>query len=733
MILGLFFGVLAFKDNPRYLACPAVRILGGLAAGLYVLAFFLAVDLSGLPVPEGGFFGRHRELVQIGERLVARHGAQRSAAVVTLHGTGGIGKTALLRRAAERFAWAFDGVLAVPLDPLPTRASVLGRMEGFLGLPEDPRLDPEGRQERVADALAPQRVLLALDNFETLTRAGDAGDTDARALYRFLSGLPARGVAFLVSSRERTGLPGEVRVEVSGLDERAGAQVFRQWVSARRGALTEEGMWALVRRVGGHPLALRLLARRFDEEACSLREFVEALEAVLPEAAERWDDGRRHDTLRACFGFSLGPLAEREPALAEALARLTVFSGPFIDQLAAPVLFGAERVSEASEGEQEALFRQAAGALHRLWDRGLLEREEVPLGPRVEETLHLYSVHPALAPFAREHLGAAARVEAEEGYFRAMRRLGSLAYAEFEKAGVAAFLARRCVGDLVRAARMRADREGSILRFHTGWLLRVFGDLEGAMGLYRESLAIKESLGDLRGKSATLHNLAYIHRVRGDLEGAMALYRESLAIKESLGDLQGKSATLHEMAGILAVRGDLEGAMGLYRESLAIDESLGDLRGKAITLAMMGQVWLAQWQALEGLRALRQALEILAGMGARADAEQVAGILVQVRQEMGPEVFDALWAMAGGSAPPVRALSVEEWIRESVRAAREGGPGREELRALAERVAGDGGAPEELRALARVLLQILDGNFQPDLSGLPEEWAGWVRAAVGAD
>jgi len=42
-------------------------------------------------------------------------------------------------------------------------------------------------------------------------------------------------------------------------------------------------------------------------------------------------------------------------------------------------------------------------------------------------------------------------------------------------------------------------------------------------------------------------------------------------------------------------------------------------------------------------------------------------------------------------------------------------------------------APEELRALARVLLQILDGNVRPDLSGLPEEWAGWVREALGAD
>jgi len=588
--------------------------------GLRVVEPAPRVDLSGLPVPEAGFFGRHRELVAIGERLVVRHGAQRSAAVVTLRGTGGIGKTALLRRAAERFAWAFGGVLAVPLDPLPTLASVLGRMEGFLGLPEDPKLDPQGRRERVADALARQRVLLALDNFETLTRAGDAGDADARALYRFLSGLPARGVSFVVSSREATGLPGEVRVEVSGLDERAGAQVFRQWASARRDALTEAGLRALVRRVGGHPLALKLLARRFDEETRSLREFVEALEAVLPEAAERWDEGRRHDTLRACFGFSLGPLAEREPPLAEALARLTLFSGPFTDQLAAPVLFGAERVRGASEGEQKTLFQRAAEALHRLWDRGLLEREELVLGPRVEETLHLYSVHPALAPFAREFLGEAARAEAEEGFSLAMRTLAAQCWPLSEGGGVyanplLAWLAYRALPDLRRAARMREDAEGSLARFHVGFLLRHFGDLEGAMGLYRKARAIQESLGDLRGKSATLHEMAHILSVRGDLEGAMGLYRKARAIQESLGDLRGKAATLHAMAGILVVRGDLEGAMGLYRESLAIDESLGDLWGKAATLAMMGQVLVVQGKLDEAMQRYQEALGILESLG----------------------------------------------------------------------------------------------------------------------
>ncbi|MBC7226887.1 MAG: hypothetical protein H5T61_06600 [Thermoflexales bacterium] len=44
-LLGLFFGVLAFKDHPTYLALPAVRILGGLAAGFYVLTLFLALDV----------------------------------------------------------------------------------------------------------------------------------------------------------------------------------------------------------------------------------------------------------------------------------------------------------------------------------------------------------------------------------------------------------------------------------------------------------------------------------------------------------------------------------------------------------------------------------------------------------------------------------------------------------------------------------------------------------------
>jgi tetratricopeptide (TPR) repeat protein len=107
------------------------------------------------------------------------------------------------------------------------------------------------------------------------------------------------------------------------------------------------------------------------------------------------------------------------------------------------------------------------------------------------------------------------------------------------------------------------------------------GDLDGAMKLYQQSLELEERLGDLQGKSATLHAMANVLVTRGDLDGAMKLYQQSLELEERLGDLKGKSATLHAMANVLVTRGDLDGAMRLYQQSLEIKERLGDLKGKA--------------------------------------------------------------------------------------------------------------------------------------------------------
>lgn len=44
-LLGLFFGVLAFKDNPTYLAMDAIRYAGAFSAGMYIAALFFALDV----------------------------------------------------------------------------------------------------------------------------------------------------------------------------------------------------------------------------------------------------------------------------------------------------------------------------------------------------------------------------------------------------------------------------------------------------------------------------------------------------------------------------------------------------------------------------------------------------------------------------------------------------------------------------------------------------------------
>jgi tetratricopeptide (TPR) repeat protein len=181
------------------------------------------------------------------------------------------------------------------------------------------------------------------------------------------------------------------------------------------------------------------------------------------------------------------------------------------------------------------------------------------------------------------------------------------------------------------------------------YILRVRGDLDGAMRLYQQSLELDERLGDLKGKAATLHAMASVLVTRGDLDGAMRLYQQSLELDERLGDLQGKAATLHAMANVLVTRGDLDGAMRLYQQSLELDERLGNLQGKAITLGTMGQALWAQGKHGEAIASLWSGLKLLRQLKIEPQTQQaMASVLADWREQMGAEAFDRLWQQVTG-------------------------------------------------------------------------------------
>ncbi len=156
------------------------------------------------------------------------------------------------------------------------------------------------------------------------------------------------------------------------------------------------------------------------------------------------------------------------------------------------------------------------------------------------------------------------------------------------------------------------------------------GQAKQAIDLYQQSLAIKEQIGNVQGKAATFHCMAVIYANQGQVEQAIDLYQQSLAITEQIGDVQTKAATLHCLAMIYANQGQVEQAIDLYQQSLAINEQIGDVQGKAATLHCLAIIYANQGQVELAIDLHQQSLAIKEQIGyvqgKAATLHQMAGI-----------------------------------------------------------------------------------------------------------
>ena len=137
------------------------------------------------------------------------------------------------------------------------------------------------------------------------------------------------------------------------------------------------------------------------------------------------------------------------------------------------------------------------------------------------------------------------------------------------------------------------------------------GQVEKAIELYQQSLALNEEIGNVQGKASTLHNLAVIYEEQGQVEQAIDLYQQSLAISEKFGNVQDKATTLHSMATNYAKQGQVEQAIELFQQSLVIEEQIGSAEGKAVTLWWLGKLFTDDERDIaKGLVYLKEAREI---------------------------------------------------------------------------------------------------------------------------
>ncbi|HTJ34458.1 MAG TPA: helix-turn-helix domain-containing protein, partial [Dactylosporangium sp.] len=199
------------------------------------------------------FTGRDGELRWFGD-LVA-HG--RPGVVAVVSGQPGLGKTALMLQAANRYAESFpDGVYFLDLrgldDDPPRPAELLLRLLTALGV-EETRVqdDEQARSAQYRALLSDRRILLLLDNA--------ADEAQVRPL------LPGAGPAMTIitSRRGLAGLEAIDRLALPALTRGEAVAMLERIIGAQRAAAEPEtALLGLASACGYLPLALRIAGNR---------------------------------------------------------------------------------------------------------------------------------------------------------------------------------------------------------------------------------------------------------------------------------------------------------------------------------------------------------------------------------------------------------------------------------------------------------------------------------------
>ncbi|WP_432496441.1 AfsR/SARP family transcriptional regulator [Kineococcus auxinigenes] len=521
-----------------------------------------------LPTPPTPLLGRDDDLARLHRLLDG------GARLVTLTGTGGVGKTRLALAAAReatgradaRFA---DGAVLVPLATLDDATAVVPAVARALGLGA---VEGPGARDAVAAHLHPLRLLLVLDNLEHLLDAA----VDVAELVRSCPHL-----VVVATSRAPLRVAGEVehRVEPLALPA-AGAPAGEVLSSAAvtlfcdrardvvPGFRLDEGEVRVVADVctalAGIPLALELAAARV--RVLGPRDLLARLDEAL--SGGRRDLPERQRTMQATLDWSCGLLDAPARGL---FRRLGVFSGGWT----LPVL-------EAVEGPAvlpllEALVEQSLVRVEHGDDGARFSMLE-PTRQHAQRLLGDAERAQAQAAHAAAHLALAE--EAQGGYQRDAQ-VGWLRRVEREHANLLAAVDASCAaGDGETAGRLV-------------WAMWLFWWMHGHLAVGRRAC---EAALDLPGTSPRVRTrvdlaLGAMLFAQGEHQRAEEVWERAHALAARTGD---HHALAHAVAGtgITALaRGDAASAVQRLRRALPLAAALPDA-SDGPWLRSLGHAWI---------------------------------------------------------------------------------------------------------------------------------------------
>jgi predicted ATPase/DNA-binding SARP family transcriptional activator len=551
-----------------------------------------------LPTPATPLLGRERELAALAD--VVREDTTR---LVTLTGTGGIGKTRLALELVQRLAPEFQHGAAV--TPLATTRDAGLVARAILDTLEIPEVGQDA-EELLAKTLVDSELLLLVDNFEQVLPA-------APTIAQLLAAAPR--VKVIATSRAPLHVAAEREYPVPPLADDEAAELFvsRAQAADPNFELSEKNAAAvaeLCARLDGLPLAIELAAARTKllPPATLLSRLGNRLELL---AEGRRDAPHHQQTLRMTFDWSYDLLDQNAQRV---FAQLAVFAGGCTLASAEAVCDGAvleglgALVDESLVRRRDTRFSMLETvreyALERLSDSG--ESEEVRRRHLAYFVELAEEANPALSG-GDDQIEWFARLEDEHDNLRA-----ALAFALYS-------------GDA-----------SSALRVGVG--IRRFWQIHGYLAEGREALESAIALApdepsELRADAFNM--IGILAAEQGEFDTSRANFNAALEDARSVESTRVTSSALVNLGNLAFYSRDLDAARYLYKESIEYFESLGDLRGQALAKENIGLMALTADDVQEAVSWLRAALDLAREAGDDREIAAAARSLAAATIELG--------------------------------------------------------------------------------------------------
>jgi len=582
------------------------------------------------------FIGRRKELRRIKEDFFLR----RIRAVV-LHGIGGIGKTVISTKIAEKIEKQFNGIYAFNCGSGLKIEEVLIQLNEFLK-----RIDVNALDEVVtsrapinikinylAQLLTQVKLLLLFDNFESLLKEEggkwELTDTVLKNNLKSLINQCKEGTRFIFTSRNTFNLTdGRITGEIDEINIGELSQPEAIMVMNRFPEIAKENFFTkldIYKKIGGHPYTINIFGKHAR---------IKSVEEVLKDIAH---------VNRDMVEFTL--LDKSYEALSENARNLITRTAVFKKS----VPLSALKWMVKNNGESPQIDNEIQELIH--W--GLIIKIE-------DEQEENYQVHTLVKDFIKERIGNQEWKKyliKAAGYYEDLAEKTKILWdhldacelyftaGEYDKAGeivaiITEYLHRWGFIDLVKALNEQTVNTSSGLvkaraLHNLGVIYQGQGEYEKALEKYNESLKISKELGYKEGIAVTLHELGMIHLNQGEYDKALKKYNVSLKISKELGDKQGISGTLHQLGMIYHDQGEYEKAVEKYNESLKISGKLGDKQGIANALHELGRIHQTQGEYDKALKKYNESLKINKELGNKRGIAYTLGQLGIIYHDQG--------------------------------------------------------------------------------------------------